>query len=202
MPEHETPHPAPAGATPARRRGSAPRASAKKETAFAVSFCISSVVRAVPPLQLLLQLEFQLLVFLHQRVVVGALHVVLHERKRGLVELLLRVLRQQGAVLPAQTGDLDHHQPAVLLGQLKQLQLLGDLQLQIAALIDDLQQTALLRLGGHDDAVLGKQPLQIAGGDLLPGNGALADAGEHGVGQVQAHIDLTAGLRVFHGHTS
>ena len=28
MPEHETPHPAPAGATPARRRGSAPRASA------------------------------------------------------------------------------------------------------------------------------------------------------------------------------
>ena len=27
MPEHETPHPAPAGATPARRRGSAPRAS-------------------------------------------------------------------------------------------------------------------------------------------------------------------------------
>ena len=28
MPGHETPHPAPAGATPARRRGSAPRASA------------------------------------------------------------------------------------------------------------------------------------------------------------------------------
>ena len=61
-----------------------------------------SVVGAVAPLQLLLQLELQLLVLLHQRVVVGALHIVLHEGEGGLVELLLGVLRQQGAVLAAQ----------------------------------------------------------------------------------------------------
>ena len=58
------------------------------------------------------------------------------------------------------------------------------------------------RLGGDDDAVLGKQPLQIVHGDLLTGDGALADAGEHGVGEIQADIDLLAGFGIAHTGTS
>ena len=161
-----------------------------------------SVVGAVTPLQLLLQLELQLLVLLHQRIVMHTLHIILHEVERGLVELLLGVLRQQRTALAAQAGHADNHQTAVLLRQLEQLQRLRDLQLQVVALVDDLQQAALLRLGGDDNAVLGEQPLQIAGGDLLAGDRALADAGEHGVGQVQAHVDFAAGLRILHGRTS
>ena len=93
----------------------------------------------------------------------AALDIVLHENEGGLVELLLGVFRQQGAVLPAQTLNVDDHQAAVLLGQLEQLQRLGDLQPQIKIIIDQLQQAALLGLGGHDDAVAGKQALEIVG---------------------------------------
>ena len=90
----------------------------------------------------------------------------------------------------------------MLLGQLEQLQRLGDLQSQIKIIIDQLQQTALLGLGGHDDTVAGKQALEIVGRDLLAGDGALADAGQHGVGQVQADIYFFAGFGIAHGGTS
>ena len=129
----------------------------------------------------------------------AALDIVLHENEGGLVELLLGVFRQQGAVLPAQTLNVDDHQAAVLLGQLEQLQRLGDLQPQIKIIIDQLQQAALLGLGGYDDAVAGKQALEIIGRDLLTGDGALADAGKHGVGQVQADVYFFAGFGIAHG---
>ena len=90
----------------------------------------------------------------------------------------------------------------MLLRQLEQLQLLRQLQTKIKGRIDDLQQAVLLRLGGDDDTVLGKQPLQIVHGDLLTGDGALADAGEHGVGEIQADIDLLAGFGIAHTGTS
>ena len=44
----------------------------------------------------------------------------------------------------------------------------------------------------------GEQILQIVHGHLLTGDGALADAGQHGVGQVQAHVDLVAGGGIAH----
>ena len=58
-----------------------------------------SVVGAVAPLDLLIQLELQLFVLLHQLVIVTALHIVLHKGEGGLAELLLGILRQQGAAL-------------------------------------------------------------------------------------------------------
>ena len=74
-----------------------------------------SVVGAVAPLDLLVQLELQLFVLLHQLVIVAALHIVLHKGEGGLSELLLGVLRQQGAALAAQTLHIDDHQAAVCL---------------------------------------------------------------------------------------
>ncbi len=54
----------------------------KRETPGVSLFYVSdSVVHAVAPFQLLLQLELQLLVLLHQRVVVGALDVVITKAK-------------------------------------------------------------------------------------------------------------------------
>ena len=132
----------------------------------------------------------------------GTLYIVLHECEGGLVELLLGVLRQQRAALAAQTRHADDHQTAMLLTELEQLQGFGDAQFQIVPLVDDLQQAALLRLGGDDDAVLGEQTLEVGGGDLLAGDGALADAGEHGIGQVQADINLLTGGGITHVRTS
>ena len=86
----------------------------------------------------------------------------------------------------------------MLLGQLKELQRIGDIQPQIIRLVHDLQQTALLGLGGDDHAMLGEQALEIVRGDILAGNRALADAGEHGVGQIQAHINLLTSLGIRH----
>ena len=132
----------------------------------------------------------------------AGLHIILHEGESCLLELLLGVLRQQGAALAAQALDIDDHQTAVLFGKLEQLQLLRQLQSQVKGLVHDLQQTVLLRLGRYNDSVLGKQLLQVVHGDFLAGNGALADAGEHGVGQIQADIDLLAGLGIAHIGTS
>ena len=101
----------------------------------------------MPPLQLLIQIVLQLLVLLHQLVIVAGLHIVLHKGEGGLVELLVAVLRQKGAALAPQTLHVDDHQPPVLLRQLEQLQLLRHLQPQIEALIHDLQQAVLLGLG-------------------------------------------------------
>ena len=76
----------------------------------------------------------------------AALDIVLHENEGGLVELLLGVFRQQGAVLPAQTLNVDDHQAAVLLGQLEQLQRLGDLQPQIKIIIDQLNKEYTIKI--------------------------------------------------------
>ena len=151
-----------------------------------------------PPGDLGVQVLFQLLVLGHHVVVVAALDVVFHEAERGLLELLLGVLRQQGAVDPAEALDGDQHQAAVLLGELDDLQILRDVQLQVIDGVHPLQQLALLGLGGDDDAVLVEQLLEIIDGDILPGDGALADSRKHGVGERKADENLIAGVRITH----
>lgn len=80
------------------------------------------------PGDLLLKLIAQLLVLFHKLVVMLALHVVLDERKGCLVKLLLRLGRQQRAVLALKAGDVHDHKAAVLLGELEEPQLFGDLK--------------------------------------------------------------------------
>jgi A/G-specific adenine glycosylase len=53
------------------------------------------------------------------------------------------------------------------------------------------------RPGAYNQALM-----DLGATDLLTGDGALADAGEHGVGEIQADIDLLAGFGIAHTGTS
>ena len=158
----------------------------------------SDIGDAVAPGNLAVQIPFELLVLRHQFVVVAALDIVFYKAEGCLLKFFGGVFRQQRSVDPAQALDGNDHQAAVLLRKLNDFQCIGNFQLQIIQGVDPLQETALFRLGGNNHTILGKQGLEIIGGDLFPGDGSLADSGEHGVGQREADKYLIAGLRIAH----
>ena len=163
---------------------------------------MSDFGNAVAPLDLALQLLLQLGDLLHEVIIVAGLDVVFHEAEGGFRQFFCAVAGHEGTVLALDPlhGDVDD--AAVLLGQLDDLQRFGDLQFQTVALVDQFQQGALLGLGGDDDAVFLKEVFQVVGRDVLTGDGALADAGKHGVGKRETDENFIAGLRICHTVTS
>ena len=126
------------------------------------------------------------------------LNIVFHEAEGSFLKFFFGIFGEQGAVVALQALDGNNDQTAVLLGELDDLQVLGNVQIQAIVLIDTLQQFPLLGFRRNNDAVFLEQVFQLVDRDIFPCDCSLANARKHGVGKRKADINLIAGLRITH----
>ncbi len=86
----------------------------------------------------------------------------------------------------------------MLLGELNYLETFGYLEVQAVKLVYPAEERLLLGLDGDDNTVFCEQFLEIVRRYRLAGDGALAKALKHGVGNRETDVGFVACLWVIH----